>query len=64
MTNIVDIWKSVQQARLDAQKEVISENLVGIEFSSLVHECNPVVQLVRLSEELGLHEMEFKKGEW
>lgn len=64
MTNIVDIWNSVKQARLDAEKEVISENLVGIEFSSLVYECNPAVQLVRLSEELGLYEMEFKKGEW
>lgn len=64
MTNIINICDVIKQARLDAEKEIISENLVGIDFSTLVYECRPIVQLVRLSEEFGLYEMEFKKGEW
>lgn len=54
----------IRRARMEAEKEIISENLVGIDFSTLVYECKPIVQLVRIREELGLYEMEFKKGEW
>jgi len=64
MTNIISIWDSIQQARLDTEKEVVSENLVGLDFSTLLYESQPIVQLVRISEEFGLYEMEFKKGEW
>lgn len=64
MTNIINIWNSIKQARLEAEKEVISENLVGLDFSILLYESKPIVELVRLSEEFGLYEMEFKKGEW
>jgi len=64
MTNSINIWNSMKQARLEAQLQVVSENLVGIDFSTLLYECQPIVMLVRLSEEYGLYEMEFKKGEW
>lgn len=64
MTKIIDIWSSIKQARLEAEKEVISENLVGIDFSTLLYESQPLVELARISEEFGLYEMQFKKGEW
>lgn len=64
MTNIIDICNSIKQARLDAEKEVISENLVGLDFSIFLYESQPIVQITRISEEFGLYEMEFKKGEW
>ena len=46
------------------EKEIISENLMGIDFVTLMYECQPLVELVRLTEEFGLYEMQFKKGEW
>lgn len=58
------LFAGIRKARMEAEKEVISENMMGIDFCSLMYECNPAVQLVRVSEELGLYEMEFKKGEW
>jgi hypothetical protein len=58
------LFAGIRKARMEAEKEIISENMMGIDFSTLMYECNPAVQLVRVSEELGLYEMEFKKGEW
>lgn len=58
------LFANMRRARLEAQKEVISENMMGIDFATLLYESEPVVELVRVSEELGLYEMEFKKGEW
>ncbi len=58
------LFAGIRKARMEAEKEVVSENMMGIDFSTLMYECNPAVQLVRISEELGLYEMEFKKGEW
>lgn len=58
------LFAGIRKARMEAEKEVVSENMMGIDFSTLMYECNPAVQLVRVSEELGLYEMEFKKGEW
>lgn len=58
------LFAGIRKARMEAEKEVISENMMGIDFSTLMYECNPAVQLVRISEEIGLYEMEFKKGEW
>lgn len=58
------LFAGIRKARMEAQKEIISENMMGIDFATLMYECNPAVQLVRVSEELGLYEMEFKKGEW
>lgn len=49
---------------MEAEKEIISENLMGLDFKTLIHECDPIVQLVRISEDFGLYDMEFKKGEW
>lgn len=40
---------------------ILSENLVGIDYKTLVHECEPIVQLVRLSEDLGLYHREFER---
>jgi hypothetical protein len=55
---------NIRKARLEAEKEVISENLVGLDFSTLLYESQPLVELTRISEEFGLYEMQFKKGEW
>lgn len=43
---------------------IYSENMVGVDYETLVYECQPIVQLVRMSEDFGLYNMEFKKGEW
>lgn len=55
---------NIRKARMEAEKEVISENMMGIDFGKLLHECKPVTQLIRLTEDFGGYEMEFKKGEW
>jgi hypothetical protein len=54
----------VLKARKDLEKEIVSENMLGLDFATLLYESNPVVQLTRITEEFGLYEMEFKKGEW
>jgi hypothetical protein len=64
MTKIVNIWNGIKQARLEVESEVVSENLVGLDFSTLLYESQPLVELTRISEEFGLYDMEFKKGEW
>jgi hypothetical protein len=64
MTKIVNIWNAIKQARLEVESQVVSENLVGIDFSALLSENQPIVQFTRISEDFGLCDMEFKKGEW
>lgn len=46
------------------EEEIISENMMGIDFQTLLHECRPSVMIVRLAEDFGFYHMEFKKGEW
>ena len=58
------LFAGIRKARMEAQKEIISENMMGIDFSTLLYECRPIVELVRISEDFGLYNMEFKKGEW
>lgn len=58
------IFASIKKARVEAEREIISENLMGIDFHILLHECKPAVKVMRLSEDFGGYEMEFKKGEW
>jgi len=58
------LFAGIRKARMEAEKEVVSENMMGIDFSTLLYECKPVVMLVRVSEDFGLYNMEFKKGEW
>lgn len=58
------VFASMKRARMEAEKEVISENLVGIDFNKLLSETRPVVVLMRTNEEFGTYDMEFKKGEW
>jgi hypothetical protein len=54
----------VRKARMETEKEIVSENMMGIDFSALLCECRPVVQIMRITEDFGGYEMEFKKGEW
>jgi hypothetical protein len=58
------IFCNIRKARMEAEKEVISENMMGIDFRVMLYECKPVVKLMRLTEDFGGYEMEFKKGEW
>lgn len=58
------LFAGIRKARMEAEKEIISENMMGIDFSTLLYECQPIVELVRISEDFGLYNMEFKKGEW
>lgn len=57
-------FASIKKARMESEKEIVSENMMGIDFKTLLHECEPIVMLVRISEDFGLYNMEFKKGEW
>jgi hypothetical protein len=54
----------IRKARMEAEKEIISENMMGLDFVALLCECRPVVRLMRMTEDFGGYDMEFKKGEW
>ena len=54
----------LKKARMETEKEIISENMRGIDFSTLLCECKPIVRLVSIAEDFGMYDMEFKKGEW
>lgn len=58
------LFLNIRKARMEAEKEVVSENMMGIDFRVLLNECRPILQLIRNTEDFGGHEMEFKKGEW
>mgnify|MGYP003336115570 CR=1 FL=1 len=58
------VLAAIKKARIEAEKEVVSENMMGVDFSALLWECRPVVRFVREVEEFGRTEMQFKKGEW
>lgn len=58
------LFLNIRKARMEAEKEVVSENMMGIDFRMLLSECRPILQLIRIAEDFGGHEMEFKKGEW
>jgi len=54
----------IRKARMETEKEIVSENMMGLDFARLLWECKPVVRLVHVNENFGTSEMEFKKGEW
>lgn len=58
------LFLNIRKARMEAEKEVVSENMMGIDFNTLIYECQPLVEMVRITEEFGIYEMQFKKGEW
>jgi hypothetical protein len=58
------LFVNIRKARMEAEKEVVSENMVGIDFNTLIYECQPLVEMARITEEFGIYEMQFKKGEW
>ena len=62
LKEIFSRWTIIEKLRMEAQKEIISENLVGLEFATLLYESRPVVQLTRLTEEMGLYDLEYDKG--
>jgi hypothetical protein len=58
------LFANIRKARMEAEKEVVSENMMGIDFPRLLCECRPVARIMRTTEDFGGYEMEFKKGEW
>jgi hypothetical protein len=51
------------KARQEQLNEVVSENMVGIDYLSMW--TNPVaLQTQSNNEKYGIHDMEFIKGEW
>ena len=54
----------LKKARMEAEKEVISENMVGVDFLRMMCETKTAMYVVRNTEDFGKNEMEFKKGEW
>jgi hypothetical protein len=54
----------IKKMRMEVEKEIISENMMGLDFRALLCECNPTVKAKRITEDFGFYEMEFKKGEW
>ena len=58
------IFAKIRKARMEVEKEIISEHMMGIDFSALLYECKPALQIMCTTEEFGPNEMQFKKGEW
>jgi hypothetical protein len=58
------VFAKIRKARMEVEKEIISENMMGIDFTALLCECRTALQIMCTSEEFGGHEMQFKKGEW
>ncbi len=51
------------KARQEQLNEVVSENMVGIDYLSM--SINPIVlQTQSVNEKYGINDMEFIKGEW
>lgn len=61
MNKVLSMWQSMHQTREELHEEIVSENMMGIDFCSLLWECRPVVMLTRLTEELGLYDKEFSE---
>ena len=61
MIDISCLMNTVILARNELQKEVISENMMGIDFSSLLWQCRPTVLIMRLTEDYDGYEMEYRK---
>ena len=53
-----------QSTITEAEKEVISENMMGIDFAAMSCNTLSVIRIVQNMEDFGKNEMEFKKGEW
>ena len=58
------IFASIRKARMEAEKEVVSENMMGLDFLRMMCETKTAMYIVRNTEDFGKNEMEFKKGEW
>ena len=55
--------KQFLKARQEQLNEVVSENMVGIDY--LAMSTNSIVlQAKSVNEKYGIHDMEFIKGEW
>ena len=55
--------KQFLKARQEQLNEVVSENMVGIDYITM--STNPIVlQAESVNEKYGIHDMEFIKGEW
>lgn len=55
--------KQFLKARQEQLNEVVSENMVGIDFITM--STNSIVlQVENINEKYGIHDMEFIKGEW
>ena len=64
-------FEKVKHKALDAlaktlfvEKEVVSENMMGLDFLRMMCETKTAMYVVRNTEDFGKNEMEFKKGEW
>ena len=55
--------KQFLKARQEQLNEVVSENMVGIDYITM--STNSIVlQVESVNEKYGIHDMEFIKGEW
>lgn len=55
--------KQFLKARQEQLNEVVSENMVGIDYITM--STNSIVlQAESVNEKYGIHDMEFIKGEW
>ena len=55
--------KQFLKARQEQLNEVVSENMVGIDYNAM--STNSIVlQVESVNEKYGIHDMEFIKGEW
>lgn len=54
---------TIKKARKEIEQQVVSENMVGIDYLTL-SQYPAIVNLVAIKSDYGFLEMEFKKGEW
>lgn len=55
--------KQFLKARQEQLNEVVSENMVGIDYLAM-STGSIVLQTQSINEKYGIHDMEFIKGEW
>ena len=57
------VKKQILKARQEQLNEVVSENMVGIDYVTM-STSTIVLQAESIHEKYGIHDMEFLKGEW